>query len=243
MAKMPRIHLFLAAGVLIALTFALIYWRGQGDFTRVKPSQVETIQPPQSMGVADSRVTDVEPPQATPAIVPPASGICGNDDAACRSDPFSANSEEDLVWMRLHGYPTGDEASRLKSLSDAQLENEISGGSLTAMTELASRKIERSDWSGLQLLTQASDQGSIYSNYVRSSAMLKKGAPMGGLTESGAYLRLAYILGDYKAADALQNNFSRELSLTPREMSRIDERAASLYRTYAKSKVPVSRPH
>jgi hypothetical protein len=144
--------------------------------------------------------------------------------------------------MRRHGYPTGEEASRLKSLSEAQLENEVADGSLTAMTELAGRKIERSDWSGLQLLTQASDRGSVYSNYVRSSAMLKKGAPMAGLIESGAYLRLAYILGDYKAAGALQNDFSRELSSTPREMSRIDERAASLYRTYAKNKAPVPRP-
>ena len=59
------------------------------------------------------------------------------------------------------------------------------------------------------------------------------------IVEAGAYLRVAYILGDAKAATELQRRLP---GLTPGEQAMIDERAASLYQTMAGARAPAPRP-
>ena len=158
-------------------------------------------------------------------------------------DPTTAESEADYRWLRQHGYPTREESLRLAALSEAALRDEVGKGSLTAMTELGSRMVNRGDWKGLSLFSGAASRGSLYAYYAESKAMQIRAAPLGGIVESGAFLRVAYMLGDYKAARAVQRDVIEKYNATrPSESVMIDERAASLYKTYAKGRQPVPRP-
>jgi TPR repeat protein len=142
--------------------------------------------------------------------------------------------------MKQHGYPTKDEQDRLARLSETELELEAKQGKLTAMTELGSRMIDRNDADGTKWLRMARDRGSIYAYYEVSKREMNR--TLGhGLVESGAFLRVAYLLGDYKAATALYQFASKE-GLSIGELELIDRRAASLYITYAKNRQPVPRP-
>lgn len=163
-----------------------------------------------------------------------------NRDPACADDPTIPNSENELRWMQQHGYPTREEIDRLAKLSEVELAEEVKRGNLTAMSELGTRMVDRGDNNGLSLYLQAANSGSIYSYYAESNAQMKRSVG-GGLVEAGAYLRLAYMLGDYKAATTLYR-FVESQKLSIIEMNAIDRRAASLYITYAKNRQPTPRP-
>ena len=202
--------------------------------------QLTTIAPP-SVPLAVTRATALGGQLSAAGFIEPK--IYCNGDQACLQDPTTAESEADYRWLRQHGYPTREESQRLAALSEAALQDEIRKGSLTAMTELGTRMVNRGDWNGLSLFLRAADRGSIYAYYAKSKAMQIRTAPMGGIVESGAYLRVAYMLGDYKAAQALRWDVIEKYNAThPSESAMIDDRAASLYETYARSRQPVPRP-
>lgn len=167
------------------------------------------------------------------------SRFCGHR-PACVNDPHSPNNERELRWMQQHGYPTKDELERLARLSEVELEEEAKRGSLTAMTELGGRMVERNDPKGSLWFMRAADRGSIYAYYAESKTEMNR--TLGhGLVESGAFLRVAYMLGDHKAATELYR-FKEKEKLGIGEMVAIDRRAASLYLTYAKKRQPSPRP-
>ncbi|UNK48475.1 hypothetical protein MNR01_11980 [Lysobacter sp. S4-A87] len=57
--------------------------------------------------------------------------------------------------------------------------------------------------------------------------------------EAAAFLRVAYILGDGKAAGQILKDFPK---YGPVDYTIIDRRASSLYRTFAKERRPSVRP-
>lgn len=166
--------------------------------------------------------------------------LCG-DNYNCLIASTTASSEKDYQWMLTHGYPTQEESDRLAKLSEAELEAEATNGSLTAMTALGARMIERGDKKGLSWYLRAADRGSIYAYHANSKAAMSITGFGSGLVESAAYLRVAYMLGDYKAVDALYQ-FAEAKGLGIVEFRAIDLRAASLYQTYAKNRRPAPRP-
>lgn len=158
----------------------------------------------------------------------------------CKDDPFIPVSQEELVWMRTHGYPTQEESERLARLSEVELEAEAKRGVLTAMTELGKRMIARGDRNGLSWYLKAKDHGSIYAYYLRSEVEMDRSTGR-GFVEAGAFLRVAYILGDHKAGAVLLRFFEKN-RLGMFEMEAIDRRAGELYQTYAQNRQPTPRP-
>ena len=171
-------------------------------------------------------------------ITPPA--VFCNRRPQCMDDPFIPVSHEELTWMRAHGYPTLEESERLARLSEAELTAEARRGVLTAMTELGKRMIARGDRNGLTWYLRASEQGSIYAYYLRSDVEMDRASGR-GFIEAGAFLRVAYILGDHKAGTTLLRFFEKN-RLGMIEMNAIDRRANELYQTYAENRQPTPRP-
>ncbi|MEQ1514557.1 MAG: hypothetical protein ABL934_18020 [Lysobacteraceae bacterium] len=225
---------------LLILGAAGLYWANRhtdqsvthDEQQRATASAVDTP----AAAIADSS----SPLQASaPSGIVDPKQFCGRK-PACADDPNIPNNEQELRWMQQHGYPTKDELDRLARLSETELEEEAKGGGLTAMTELGTRMVERNDPNGLRWILQARDRGSIYAYYAQSKKEMNR--TLGnGLVESGAFLRVAYMLGDYKAATALYR-FTQKERLGLVELNAIDRRAASLYQTYARNRQPTPRP-
>src|SRR5690606_15417979 len=95
-------------------------------------------------------------------------------------------------------------------------------GDLAAQVELASRLIEHGRRAeGIDMLQQASLAGSVYANYELSNAYFGVDN-----VDSAAYLRLAFLLGDAKAARELYSRFPK---FGPAEWVYVDRRALRLY--------------
>lgn len=158
----------------------------------------------------------------------------------CADDPLIANSEAELYWMRRHGFPTKQEAQRLQRLSEADLQVEARHGNLTAMTALGERMIDRGDSNGMSWFLRAKNRGSLYAYYMQSKAEMNPS--MGhGFVESGAFLRVAHLLGDSKAEREV-HRFIEKNRLSHIELYAIDRRASELYASYAKNRQPSPRP-
>jgi hypothetical protein len=228
----PRI--FILVIFLISLG-ACVYW-----ITRHTATVSHSLEPPALDAIAGTMSQPLPSPQLNvPVSIVDPKQFCGRK-PACADDPTIPNNERELRWMQQHGYPTKEELDRLVRLSEVELGEEAKRGSLTAMTELGSRMVERNDPNGMKWFLQARNRGSIYSYYAESKTEMNQ-ALGHGLVESGAFLRVAYMLGDYKASTALYQFVERE-KLNIAELDRIDRRAAELYLTYAKSRQPAPRP-
>ena len=157
----------------------------------------------------------------------------------CRSSVLGATGREEAAWLQANGYPSSAELARLQQLSDSQLKAAADAGSVTALAVYGQRLALGSDTAkGLDALSLAADRGSIYAYYGLSKVYAERQG-LRNIVESGAYLRVAYTLGDNKAGSALQATFP---TLNPAENAAIDRRAASLYKTYAKGRAPRPRP-
>jgi hypothetical protein len=234
-----KMVLLLSACFLILV--GLYLWARQGSEKQAEPT-------PGREAATDTRESSNADAETTPTAsfgAPADSGsefrgeFC-NRKPACADDPLAPNSEAELRWMQQHGYPTKEVVERLSRLSDTELEAEAKRGALTAMTELGSRMLEKGDHNGAVWFIRAADRGSIYAYYAQSKYEMRKASGR-GLVESGAYLRVAYILGDHKASYALYE-FMRTQNLSMMELDAIDRRAASLYQTYARNRQPAPRP-
>lgn len=164
--------------------------------------------------------------------------LCGSNQA-CLDSPLVASTPEELAWLRANGYPSLRELLALRRASSETLASEVGRGSRTAMVVLGARLVgQRREREGLVLLVQATKAGSIYAYYEVSNAYLRS-PRLANRIEAAAYMRVAYLLGDVKAAGELQRRFSE---LGPVEQVFVDERASSLYRTFAGSRKPNPRP-
>jgi len=138
-----------------------------------------------------------------------------------------------------NGYPSPDQLERFKAMSDDQLKKEADSGSLVAMVNYGERLVSNGDSKGgLVYIFDATQRGSIYGYYAMSS-VYQHTPGLTSIVESGAYLRVAYILGDSKASEELQRRFP---GLQQIEQAAIDRRASSLYQTFAHTKQPTPRP-
>ncbi|MCS4236216.1 hypothetical protein [Stenotrophomonas sp. BIGb0135] len=155
----------------------------------------------------------------------------------CRaSGRLQARSLNEARWLIENGYPSEDESKRLSLLNTAQLGIEADAGNRAAQVLYGKRiAVESNFLSGLTILRQAAQAGSLYAYYGISDAYLEGSSA--DPINSYAYLRLAYILGDSKAAGELAG---RDLSSIERAVA--DERASSLYRTFAEERAPSVRP-
>lgn len=146
----------------------------------------------------------------------------------CEENSFlNANSKDEALWLLNHGYPTRDEMTRLKGLPFEELKREADGGSLPAIVLYGERyAINSGDaLGGASIIRQAIDKGSLYGYYglasIYSADIVDK-----NMIDAAAYLRLAYIHGDYKAADELAIHFSEWGAA---DFMLIDRRAYNLY--------------
>ncbi|WP_185824729.1 hypothetical protein [Xanthomonas sp. SI] len=165
--------------------------------------------------------------------------LCQGSASACRiRGPLVANSEAEAQWLLTHGYPTEAELARLETMGLAQLRAEAQAGNKPA-TVIYGKKtaIEAGRFQeGVDILRDAATSGNLYAYYGLSDVYGAETKEK-NLVDSAAYLRLAYLLGDGKASAgmALQG-------LSGVERVAADERAASLYQTFARSRTPSPRP-
>lgn len=157
----------------------------------------------------------------------------------CKSNALAASSSEEAAWLQANGYPSSAELARLQKLSDSQLKTAADAGSVTALAVYGERLALGNDTkNGLDALRKATERGSIYAYYGLSNVYAERKG-LKNIVDSGAYLRVAYMLGDSKAGTAL---LGKTPPIHPVEMAAIDRTAASLYQTYANNRPPRPRP-
>lgn len=165
--------------------------------------------------------------------------LCQSGAGSCKaSGPLVANTEAEAQWLLVNGYPSEAELARLERMSLEQLKAEAQSGNKAAVviygkkTAIDGGRFQE----GLGILRSAASSGSLYAYYgiseVYASDIKEK-----NLIDSAAYLRLAYLLGDGKASADIALR-----GLSGVEGVAADERAASLYRTFAKYRRPSPRP-
>lgn len=159
-------------------------------------------------------------------------------DAECLRDPSTPRSAEDASWLKVHGYPDRRRRAELGKLDESALR--VAGErELAALGILAERLVtegRRDD--ALKLYVSAAQRGSLYA-YHGIAALVAADEARGGAEEAAAYLRLAYLLGDHGAAQAL---YRRHPGLQGEALAQVDRRALALYGSFAKFRVPFPRP-
>ncbi|WP_243391151.1 hypothetical protein [Xanthomonas prunicola] len=153
------------------------------------------------------------------------------------SSPLVANSQAEAQWLLAHGYPSHAERARLDRMDLAQLKAESQAGNSVATVLHGTRTAVSGRFHpGLAILSKAAAAGNLYAYYGLSEVYASDTAHK-NLVDSAAYLRLAYLLGDGKAAAAIAAK-----GLSSIENVVADERAAALYQTFAKNRQPSPRP-
>lgn len=150
--------------------------------------------------------------------------------------PLEASSEAEALWMVKHRYPSKQELQRLAAMSITQLQQEAAAGNSAAAVMLGKRiALERNFVEGQVILREQTLSGNMFAFYAISESFRE--AQDRNLVEGAAYLRLAYILGDRKAADEIA-----KMRLSSAEISAADTRALQLYPGFAEDQVPDPRP-
>lgn len=173
-------------------------------------------------------------PAMSPAKEDLSAYICRND--CFTTGPLEAKSEAEAAWMAKHKYPTQKEIDRLGAMSLSELEHEYKAGNPTAAVVLGKKiSLERNFFEGQAILRDQTMSGNTYAFYAMSDSYLDKSQP--NLVEGIAFLRIAYLLGDYKAAREIGN-----LGLTSVEVAAGDARALRLLNLFAAGQQPDPRP-
>ncbi|UXA61345.1 hypothetical protein M0D48_21015 [Xanthomonas prunicola] len=147
------------------------------------------------------------------------------------SSQLVANSQAQAQWLLAHGYPSHAERARLDRMDLAQLKAESQAGNNAATVLYGTRTAVSGRFHpGLAILSKAAAAGNLYAYYGLSEVYASDTAHK-NLVDSAAYLRLAYLLGDGKAASAIAAK-----GLSSIENVVADERAAALYQTFAKNR-------
>lgn len=163
----------------------------------------------------------------------PADPRCGID-----NDPFSASTKQEAQWLAEHGYPSKSNFERLKTMSLDQLQSEAKSGNRSAAVLYAKKlAMNPSQFSkGVLILQDEAASGNLYA-YYGLSELYWKSPEHKSLVDSAAYLRVAYLLGDWKASDQIA-----KLQLPQAELAAADKRAASLLNTFSGGLEPSRRP-
>ncbi|MDV3515876.1 MULTISPECIES: hypothetical protein [unclassified Stenotrophomonas] len=138
--------------------------------------------------------------------------------------------------MVKHRYPSQQELQRLAAMSITQLQQQAVAGNSAAAVVLGKRiALERNFMDGQVILREQTLSGNMFAFYAISETFRE--GQQRNLVEGAAYLRLAYILGDRKAADEIA-----KMRLSSAEIAAADTRALQLYRGFAEDQVPDPRP-
>lgn len=143
------------------------------------------------------------------------------------NDLLVAASNEEADWLYENGYPSIQEIQEYKDITLEELrakENKSQTDTLM-LSEKMAEKNERNN--GKALAHSVAMQGNLYALYVLSEIHAMPGQGY-DRTESGAYLKLAYLMGDNKAVDLYYEIYG---SLSAPEHLLIDRRASRLMQT------------
>ncbi|WP_414608047.1 hypothetical protein [Stenotrophomonas sp. FR010] len=190
-----------------------------------------TANPDQAPRAIASRQSNVGGPNDSNAV---AQRLCTGD---CRdAGPLQAKSQEEAEWLIRHKYPSQIELERLRSESIDVLQQKASAGDPTASAVLGKRiAMEKNFMDGQVLLRNQVLSGNFYALYAISESYRESKVP--NAVDGAAYLRLAYILGDHKAAIEIA-----KMRLSSAELAAADSRASLLYKGFAGDQVPDPRP-
>ncbi|OHY60147.1 hypothetical protein BB780_22395 [Stenotrophomonas maltophilia] len=160
--------------------------------------------------------------------------LCSGD---CRdAGPLQAKSQEEAQWLIRHKYPSQAELERLRSASLDVLQQKASAGDSTAAAVLGKRiALEKNFMDGQVMLRNQVLSGNFYALYAISESYRESKVP--NVVDGAAYLRLAYIMGDHKAAIEIA-----KMRLSSAELAVADSRASLLYKGFAGDQVPDPRP-
>jgi hypothetical protein len=119
--------------------------------------------------------------------------------SSCNMSPFLAENENEALWLRQRGYPSEQQREEAKRLPTVELKSRTDKGDLIAASLYGERLMEEGDWEkGYLVLLQPATKGSLYALYGLSYNALNH-PDHKNYTSARAYLRLAYLAGDYKA--------------------------------------------
>lgn len=153
-----------------------------------------------------------------------------------RPGPLVAASKAEAEWLVRHQYPSEAELNRMQALSLDALQQEASLGNPSAAAVLGKRiSLEKDFLEGQVMLRDQALSGNFYAFYAMSESYREAKTP--NLVDGAAYLRLAYILGDNKAASEIA-----KMKLTSIEIAAADSRASQLFKGFAGDQVPDPRP-
>ena len=152
--------------------------------------------------------------------------------SACNISPFIAENENEAIWLRLRGYPSEQQREEAKRLPTVELKSRTDKGDLTAASLYGERLMEEGNWTeSYPVLLRAANKGSLYSLYALSYRALNHPEHKDYIS-ARAYLRLAYLGGDYKSTIQLTQTAPHMNGQA--EQLIIDEDAAHKYRNLLK---------
>ena len=235
----------LVAGMLVALVVVLRWDAGEapaaqtGNNIALKEAlnrDADRLMFDSGAGAAQPVPALARPIAADPGFVS-TEAYCGGD-AACLRDPSTPRSAEDASWLKVHGYPDRNRRVELERLDEDALRR-AGTRELAAMAVLAERlAAEGRRDEALKVWIAAAQRGSLHA-YHGIAALVAADEARGGAREAAAYLRLAYLLGDHGAAQAL---YRQQPGLQGEALAQVDRRALALYASFAKFRVPFPRP-
>lgn len=223
----PRSILFIA---IFVVTASACTGRPAADQSMALPAAQEAASQPVGSDRMPRPVAEAQRSHAAAT----AQRLCSGD---CRdAGPLQAKSQEEAEWLIRHRYPSQTELKRLQSEPLDTLQQKASAGDSTAATVLGKRiALERNFMDGQVMLRNQVLSGNIYALYAISESYRESKVP--NLVDAAAYLRLAYIMGDHKAALEIA-----KMRLSSAELAAADSRASLLYKGFAGDNVPDSRP-
>jgi len=140
----------------------------------------------------------------------------------------AATSAAEAQWLERMGYPTAAQTEEFSKMPLCELKR-LSDAKNNVATVFYGKKLVEAGQGliGLGVMQQAAVRGSIYANHVMAEALLDKNSGVSDPIEGKARLRLAYLLGDWKASYPLSSSLAG--SAAPLEVGIVDRRAMRLY--------------
>lgn len=232
-SKIP--HRLLILAVVLTATFALV--------SRLRPDSASlgtrtatpesndssTARAPTSPPAPETAVRRLAADSGSSAVdVALARFGCVANDAfdKCRfeRDPLEASGPKEALWLTRHGYPSRADLERYPTMSDAELDELAKKDRAFAILR-ARREIEQGQLGGLTELMYLARAGNLYALYEMSRAYHDVES-IADFYDAAAYLRVAYLLGDRRAATELYARFPDWA--VPSSLALIDARAARL---------------
>lgn len=163
--------------------------------------------------------------------------------SSCNMSPFLAVNEDEALWLRQRGYPSEQQREEAKRLPTAELKSRADKGDLIAASLYGERLMEEGDYEkAYRALLLPATKGSLYALYGLSYNALNHPKNPDYIS-ARAYLRLAYLAGDYKATIQLTQTAPHMNGQAEQWM--IDEYAAHKFRNllrYQSYPRPPSKP-